>query len=393
MSAQATKVSGYNGLRKIEPSLPANVYFEPARFDAELRAIWYRNWIFACRSSDLAETKCYRLVRIGTQEILILRDEDGQLQAFHNTCRHRGSALCTSDSGRLKGRLIVCPYHAWSYSLKGELVRAPSAALPADFQKADFPLYRVAVEEWRGFVFVNLDENPRSGVAETFDEASVDLGNWPLEDMRLGHRFSKRMACNWKIFWENFNECLHCPGVHPELSNLVPIYGRGMMDRHDDPDWTEHKDSALPEHSGGLRSGAQSWSADGEARLARFSALTNAEAATGQSYATHLPSMFIVGHVDYVRTVRLMPIGPEETELIAEWYFPPDQQPPAKAEIDNIVSFGELVLQQDAAICEINQRGLRSIRHEQGVLLPEEYELRRFHQWVGEQMRSCERTI
>jgi len=95
--------------------------------------------------------------------------------------------------------------------------------------------------------------------------------------------------------------------------------------------------------------------------------------------------MFVVGHVDYVRSVRLLPLGPEETELTAEWYFPADAMPDAEA-IDNIVSFGKLVLDQDAGICEVNQRGLRSIRHERGVLLPEEYDIRRFHDWVRGQI-------
>ena len=68
------------------------------------------------------------------------------------------------------------------------------------------------------------------------------------------------MNCNWKIFWENFNECLHCPGVHKHLSQLVPIYGRGLMARHDDPEWARHADNDAPEFSGGLRAGAETWS-------------------------------------------------------------------------------------------------------------------------------------
>ncbi|TIO72008.1 MAG: aromatic ring-hydroxylating dioxygenase subunit alpha, partial [Mesorhizobium sp.] len=88
----------------------------------------------------------------------------------------------------------------------------------------------------------------------------------------------------------------------------------------------------------------------------------------------------VVGHVDYVRTVRLAPLGPEQTELTAEWLFAPDAV--AQTDIDNIVAFGAQVLEEDAAICEINQKGMHSIRHQAGVLMPEEYDLRRFHEWV-----------
>jgi glycine betaine catabolism A len=160
-----------------------------------------------------------------------------------------------------------------------------------------------------------------------------------------------------------------------------------MMARHDDPDWARHADNDAPEFSGRLRAGAETWSADGHAHGPQFSGLTDAERAVGQSYAMNLPSMFIVGHVDYVRIVRLLPLGPEKTELTAEWLFP--ETPSAEA-LDNIVSFGTQVLEEDAGVCEINQKGLHSRRFEAGVLMPEEYDLYRFHEWVRARHRAAE---
>jgi len=385
---QATEEAGrnsYNGLRRTEETLPSTSYFDPAAYQRDLDAIWYREWIMACREADLAESLAYRTIRIGTQEVVVVRDEAGTLQAFHNTCRHRGSQLCQESAGRLKGRLITCPYHAWSYSLRGDLVRAPSKMLPEDFDKAQFSLYRVALSTWRGFVFVNLADQPRLALADSFDPASGDLSNWPLEMLVTGHAMSRVMNCNWKLFWENFNECLHCPGVHKDLSQLVPIYGRGLMERHDDPEWARHADNDAPEFSGGLREGAETWSRDGKAHGPAFAGLTAAERAAGQTYATALPSMFVVGHLDYVRTVRLRPLGPEQTELTAEWLFPPEALQEGDADIGNTVAFGVRVMEEDAAVCEINQRGLKSIRHQTGVLMPEEYDLHRFHNWVRAQ--------
>ncbi len=380
MQPVSSQEPSYNGLAATEATLPSSSYWEAGAYQRDLDAIWYRSWLFACREADLAEPLAFRTVRIGTQEIIVLRDETGMLRAFHNTCRHRGSQLCQESAGRLKARLLTCPYHAWSYSLRGDLVRVPSKSLPDGFDKADHPLYRVALSTWRGFVFVNLAENPEGTAPSSFDPASGDLGNWPLEGLVSGHVLRKVMNCNWKIFWENFNECLHCPGIHKELSRLVPIYGRGLMARHDDPEWKRHADSDAPEFSGGLRDGAETWSRDGRAHGPAFAGLTAAERAAGQTYATSLPSMFIVGHVDYVRVVRLAPLGPEQTELTAEWLFSPEAL--AATDIDNIVAFGTQVLEEDAGICEVNQRGLRSLRHQAGVLMPEEYDLHRFHQWV-----------
>jgi Rieske 2Fe-2S family protein len=376
----------YLGLRKLEGTLPTSAYLDAGEYQRDLEAIWYKRWILVCRSADIAAPLAYKVFTIGSQEVLVVRDETGVLRAFHNTCRHRGSQLCQAESGRLKARLITCPYHAWSYSLRGDLVRVPSKSLPEGFLKSDYPLYSVKLEEWRGFVFVNLDEHATDTAAGTFDESSVSLGNWPLEDLVSGHVYTKVMNCNWKIFWENFNECLHCPGVHKHLSNLVPIFGRGLMARHDDPDWERHADNDAPEFSGKLREGAETWSADGRSHGPQFQGLTDAERAAGQTYAMNLPSMFIVGHIDYVRTVRLMPLGPEQTRLTAEWLFPAQDMPPTG--LDNIVGFGEQVLNEDAMVCELNQRGLHSRRHKAGVLMPEEYELARFHGWVRSQREA-----
>lgn len=380
MQPRAAGNDPYHGLRRLEETLPSSAYVDPADYQRDLDAIWYRRWIMVCRAADIAEPLAYRVFTIGTQEVLVVRDETGALNAFHNTCRHRGSQLCQTTSGRLTARLLTCPYHSWSYSLRGELVRVPSKSLPEGFLKSDYPLYALALAEWRGFVFVNLDDKPKDTVADTFDEASVSLANWPLEELVSGHVFTKVMDCNWKIFWENFNECLHCPGVHQHLSHLVPIYGRGLMGRHDDPDWAKHADNDAPEFSGRLRDGAETWSQDGRSLGVKFQGLTEAERSAGQTYAMHLPSMFIVGHVDYVRTVTLTPLGPERTRLTAEWLFPPQEMPPAG--LDNIVAFGRQVLEEDAAVCELNQRGLHSRRHRAGVLMPEEYDLHRFHRWV-----------
>jgi Rieske 2Fe-2S family protein len=375
----------YNGLTRAEPTLPSSAYWDANAYQRDLDAIWYKNWLLVCREADLAQPLAFRTFRVGMQEIVVLRDDTGELRAFHNTCRHRGSQLCQESEGRLKARLITCPYHAWSYSLRGDLVRVPSKSLPEGFDKADHPLYRVPLSVWRGFVFVNLAEDADGSAQTSFDPASGNLANWPLETLVSGHVLKKVMNCNWKIFWENFNECLHCPGVHKDLSRLVPIYGRGLMGRHDDPDWVRHADNDAPEFSGGLRAGAETWSRDGQAHGPVFSGLTPIERAAGQTYATSLPSMFIVGHVDYVRTVRLVPLGPEQTELTAEWLFAPEALTAPQTDIDNIVAFGRQVLQEDADICEVNQKGLRSMRHLAGVLMPEEYDLHRFHNWVRDQ--------
>ena len=254
----------------------------------------------------------------------------------------------------------------------------------AGFNREDHPLLEISVAEWGGFVFVNLDPN-----AENFDalygEETAYVANWPLVELEVGHQFSKQLDCNWKVFWENFNECLHCPNIHPELSELVPIYGRGIMARRDDPDWSAYPDDASPRLSGGLRDGAQTWSMDGQA-LGRLPGLTDDDLDTGQRYVTVMPSVFIAHHVDYVRVVRITPISPTEMELSAEWLFHPEMLAQSDFDHKRITDFAILVMEQDGRACEINQAGLGAAGFKQGVLLQEEYEVFLFQDWVRSQL-------
>ena len=374
---------GYNGLIRPEASLPADSYLSEPAYERDLQTIWYRQWVYVCRAEELSQSKSYRVQKIGDQEIIVLRDENGSLQAFHNTCRHRGSVLLTEPCGQLRGKSITCPYHAWSYSLQGELQRTPSSFQQEGFDPAQRSLFDVAVREWRGFVFINLDHDNAPALEAGMDCGGEALSHWPLEELRVGHTFSKRMNCNWKVFWENFSECLHCPGVHPELSALVPLYKRSLMEAKDDPQWRAH--SSDPRYKAGLAEGAESWTEDGKAVDKTFAGLSEADIARGHTYETLWPTIFLVGHVDYVRIVRLLPLGPETTEVQAQWLFRAETLARDDFDPAAVAAFAQTVLEQDGMASELNQRGLRCIRFEQGSLMAEEYEVHAFQNWVRQQ--------
>lgn len=362
--------------------MPGNYYLDPAHHQRELAAIWYRHWIYVCRADALDGARAFRRIEIGSQNILVLRDEQGELQAFHNTCRHRGSILCQQEQGRLRSKSIVCPYHNWSYSLQGKLQRIPSKHCPANFNKSDYPLYQVEVEQWQGCIFINLAGKAALPVSESLQADSVSLDNWPMQSLKTGHSYRKVIACNWKVFWENFNECLHCPSIHPALSKLVPIYKRAYMVAEDDPEWAEHQHSDDPKYTGALKSGAQTWSFDGQPIGKPFAGLTEQERKTAHNYVMCMPSMFIVAHVDYVRVMRVLPLGVDKTEIQAEWLFSEETLADKNADIEKHAAFAIQVMDEDAAACELNQQGLSSIQHKQGVLMAEEYAVYEFQQWV-----------
>src|SRR5205085_5764162 len=128
----------------------------------------------------------------------VLRGEDGALHAFHNTCRHRGSVLCTQDNGNFARRRIVCPYHSWTYDLAGRLVATPRRMETPDFRLEDFPLHAVAVAAWGGFVFVNLGRNPVPLTA-VIGEREKRYERYPLRDLRIGKRIVLDVEANWKL--------------------------------------------------------------------------------------------------------------------------------------------------------------------------------------------------
>ena len=385
LTAPGINASGFYGLAEETPGLPAGAYFDPGQFERELQRIWYRNWIYVGRSSLLARARDYQTFEIGDQKILLVRDEDGILRGFHNTCRHRGSALCREPRGRLRSGSLVCPYHGWVYSLEGELLRTSSKSRPRGFDTSHYSLYPVRVTEWRGCIFLSLAADPPP-LESNFDQPLGRLDAWPLGELVTGHVLTKVIRCNWKVFWENYNECLHCPGVHPQLSQLVPLFGRALLEERDDPDWSLHARDEDPKFKGGLRRGAATWSLDGQVTGPEFSNISQAARQAGQVYMTGLPSVFLVGHVDYVRVVRLRPLAPELTELAVEYLFAPGTLEDPRFDLANIVEFTDRVMTEDADICELNQRGLHAAPHVRGVVMPEEYLIAEFHRWLHSEL-------
>jgi len=362
------------------PTLPAEAYSDPAWFARERAAIWAREWICIGRLAELAPGT-QRAVTIAGAPVLVCRLADGGLAAFHNTCRHRGSELCAEGEVRPLGRLVTCPYHAWAYAAAdGRLVSTAYATPTADFRREDHGLRKVAHRVWNGFVFLSLAEAP--------GPLSPDLGpgaldNWPMDSLVAGHSIARDLACNWKVFWENYNECLHCPGIHPALCDMVPQYGRGIMSQPEEPGWTP-ADPPRPN----LRPGAVTWTPDGQPCGPVFPGLTPEESHAGYTFVTLYPTMYIVAHVDHVRFVTLAPTGPETTRLTATWLFPAETLAQPGFDAARVASFATRVIDEDGAACEMNQRGLRSPGYRQGRLMPQEYDIARFHRWVTDRLNE-----
>lgn len=365
------------------PTLPHRWYLDAAHHAEELERIWYRDWVYVGRASLWAREGEYRVVTIGTRRIVVLRDAEGVLQAFLDSCRHRGSALCTAEAGRFATGRITCPYHQWSYALDGSLLATPRRPAMAGFDPAEHGLQRVALRDWGGFVFLHLDPAAASGFEAAFAVEMAGLASWPLAALRSAHRESHVKAFNWKVFWDNYLECVHCPGVHPQLCDLVPVYGTGQLRLDDAPDVTGSAAEVEPR----LREGARSWTPDGQCRLPEFTGLDPQAIAPGMRFGTFVPSMFTVAHRDYVRTVSVRPIDVAHTEVSIEWLVHPEADP-ASIDLEHLTRVGRTVVLEDARVSEFAQQGMASRPGGAGVLMPQEYDVRAFQDWVAARMRG-----
>lgn len=375
-------------LTELKPTLPSTWYFDPEQYARELRAVWYRDWVCVGRLEDVAAIGDFRVVEIGDQRLIVTRNGDGEVKVFHNTCRHRGSTLCTADKGRFANGRIICPYHTWTYSLDGELLATPARLETDDFRANEFSLYTVHSDTWGGYVFVNLSAEPSESLLDFLGEEARELRNWPLADMVSVHQERTQLKSNWKVFWENYSECYHCPRLHPELCRLVPVYKKGLISRVDDADWSAG--NADDDGSPCVAAGKKTWTLDGQSSLPPIPGPTDAERNAGMKFASFAASIFVVAHTDYVRSVRLVPTGPESVTLVIDWLLLPGVLEVHRQELENTLQLGRLVVEQDGRACELNQQGLKSRRHETGVLVAQEYWLWEFHEWLRGKLTDAE---
>ena len=361
-------------LNRCPPTLPREAYRDPAWYAAEVEHVWKTSWVNVGRRADLPPGTI-RPIELAGQRLILVHDDAGQIRAFHNTCRHRGAELCAAE-GSLRGGRITCPYHQWTYDAQGRLISTAFGTPTSEFRKEEHGLFPVHLHDWRGFLFVCLSDTPPDFTQASIPELSK-LANWPLERLVSAHRREWDMACNWKIFWENFNECLHCPGVHPNLSKRVPAFARGINAPNEAVDWTPDTP-----HVPSLSEGARTWTVNGKPCGPEFPDLTEAERAESAGFLTFYPTCYISAQVDFLRVGTLKPLGPERTLLTVDWLVAPETLAAADFDLANLVDFAAEVVDEDAMACEMNQRGLVSDRFRAGTLMPQEFEIAYFHAWL-----------
>jgi phenylpropionate dioxygenase-like ring-hydroxylating dioxygenase large terminal subunit len=200
--------------------LPAWTYNSDELTQLEMEQLFLRNWMFVAHVSDLPRSGDYQCFEIANERAVVVRDQQGQLRAFHNVCRHRASRVVDADKGHC-GNSMICPFHGWSYNLDGSLKNVPKASAFPEFDKAQFGLKPLDCEVWQGLIFLRFGGDGPS-VAEQFAEAAEEIGLYRIEEMLpLDEPYQYRFDLDWKAVLDIDNEGYHLPTGHPELFDLV----------------------------------------------------------------------------------------------------------------------------------------------------------------------------
>lgn len=339
--------------------LPRTAYVDPAVFEWEQRHFFGGGWMCVGRSDQVAEPGGQRAEAVGEGGVLLVRDEHGALRAFANTCRHRGHELLPCGTATQQ-KVIICPYHSWTYGLDGGLRAAAGFKNQPGFVARLWGLNELPVAEWHGLVFVDGSATAPP-LADSLATLEGVVARYELERLVVAGQHDYETTANWKILTENYHECYHCPVIHPELCRVSPPrsgenYPAGGM-------WV-----------GGwmdLRDGMATMSLDGASHGAALRGL-DAKGLRTVIYVNIFPNVLLSLHPDYVMVHRLVPLAADRTRIECTWAFAPESLARPGFDPGYAVEFWDITNRQDWHACESVQRGLSSPHAVPGPLSSEE---------------------
>ena len=354
---------------RMRTTLPSSFYTDPAHFRREVDHFFFGKWVCAGRADQIPNRGDFFLREVLGESVIVARNDAGTVSAMFNVCRHRGTRICESPCGTFPGS-IQCPYHAWTYDLAGRLIGAPHMDDVEGFDKRDYPLKSVACESWDGHIFINLSGRPepiRNQLGQLIDR----FRPWRMEELRRVHRTIYDVRANWKLIIQNYNECLHCPVLHPLLNQMHHYLGA---------------DNAPSERTFcggtmGFKEGVETLSRDGKRRRRYLPGLGDREKAF-VSYFSIYPNLLLTLHPDYMVTVTIWPKAPDRTELIGEWHFHPSEIARPDFEFQDAIDFWEVTNREDWHVSELSQAGISSRAYQPGPYSKRELLLGDFDQVV-----------
>ncbi|MEX0278046.1 MAG: SRPBCC family protein [Ruegeria sp.] len=335
---------GYSPDAGNSQSLKSDAYVLQEWFEADQRDIIAKSWQWVCHVEKLRTPGSYITINIAGQPIAIVRDREGMLRAFYNVCKHRAHELLSGEGNTTR---IMCPYHAWVYKLDGQLVRAPETEHLENFSTSDICLDQVQVEEFAGFVYVNLDPSA-APLREQSGDLETEIRHWApdIDQLTFGHRLTYDIKSNWKNVVDNFLECYHCPTAHKDFCDLVDmdtykVTTHGIYSSHM-ADAGKSANSAYDVSNATVRTHAVWWLWPTTC-LMRY---------PGRS------SMIVL---------NVIPVGPDRTLETYDFFL--ETPEPDEGELDAIRYLDEVLQVEDIGLVESVQRGMSTPAFTQGRIV------------------------
>ncbi len=383
-------------------SLEQRFYTDPEIYALELEHIVTRNWIFAGHTSQLGEAGDYLVLEVANDSAIIVRSGDGEIRAFANVCRHRGSIVCNDKSGNT--RKFQCPYHGWTYDTDGKLIAARN--MPEDFDKSRHGLHKVPVEIVHGLLFVCFCDDPPS-----FDAARRDLAEplamFDFKNMKIAAQKTYPIAANWKLAVENYQECYHCAGAHPEYAKMHTL----MLDRKKRERVENHMfenmtacglknieidfidTEARPGELGfgysrsALFEGYKTGSKDGEPVAPLLGNLTGYDG--GASDITFGPFNYFLAYSDHVVGYVFTPIDGKNCQCEIYWLVRGDAVEGKDYDRDELMWLWDVTTHADQRIIVNNWKGVNSKYYQPGPFSGMEVPEQRFVDWLLQELRRA----
>ena len=356
------------------PTLAGHEYTSREVYDEERDKIWWADWVTIGRSEEVANPGDFVVKDLAGESIFVVRNQDSALRGFYNVCAHRGTKFLDDDARGNARKAFRCPYHAWTYDLDGRLIGTPNVKEDELFDRSNYPLHPVTIDEYAGFLFANLSTEPRPLMEALKDgaETITVFERFKMQDLRIGVRIVYEVNANWKIVVENYNECLHCPSIHPELVQVVPLFRFGEV-------WDEE----TRDDGNAMRDGATSFTISGKSELPKLPGLDPVDY-TMYYGSYEFPNLMLNLHPDCGMYYIAFPKGPRHTQVVSEYLFRPEViADPTVFKPEPVVEFWDLISKQDWDVCERAQTGVGSRAFTAGVYPRQD----RFLYWFNEEYR------
>jgi choline monooxygenase len=346
-------------------TLPSSWYTEPAMFELERERVFARTWQPAARLEELRRPGDFVTADVGGEPVVLTRGQDGALRGFYNVCRHRAGNVAAGKGNR---KTLQCRYHGCTYSLEGRLTSTPEFEEAEGFSRDEYGLRPVHVSAWGPFAFVNLD--PSAPGLETFlGEIMTETGPIAMDAMRMVERRDYVVECNWKVYVDNYLEGYHIPVAHPGLYREL--------------DYENYRVDTRRLHS---RQMAPLRPALGGGAPRRYADVRPDDQAL---YYWVFPNFMINIYPDNLSSNLILPLGPERTLTVFEWFFLEPGSGESWEGVQQAVAFSDEIQKEDIEICEAVQRGLRSRAYDRGRFSPKrENGVHHFHSLLDGYLRK-----